>query len=1071
MPSIDGRNTKPKHSSSKNSIDEASNDDTFDADSFVVRRILPAPEGEESSVVKFDTSVKKPQATATTSSNPKLTLPTMSSSSKHKSSSRGSSGSGGGSGVTGKSNTSSSRETPVASNNNDRSSRHHHRSTPDYSDNDDDTTSLAELTSYGSSHADLHPHHKQRRSTKESTHQGEESDMDREGGGRHSSSRHRSSGRDDNGGRDKSANRRRKAGHRNSDTEDDYGNETEDSSAHRYKHRHSTHGRTSRSSRSRGSTSSVGGGGILSTLTSPFTLVWSMFEGINLKTVLFCMMGVALILRMESVHHQGQRALGSISGSSPLIRDPVEIGNPGIRGATVPTVVNADDNETEDNDEGGHDKEDSGEEGETKESDEGGETIELGNDIEGEDDMAEQPPPPPAEDTSYSQPMLQEPMEQQPMEQQPMEEQVGAVNQVQQYDPQQQQAGSMNQAQQFSAQQQQFSPQQQQFSPQQQQQQGAFPHQQQQFDPQQQQQQQQIQGQYPAVPQVQQPFVQANGMAAAVPGSNPAFASGGVAFPQQQQMIQTGQIDPQTGQPMAQQIDPQTGQPVAQQIDPQTGQPVLQQFDPQTGQMVQSMPQQNTGMGVPGAGAVQSPLEWQQQQQLQQQQQGQTPMDQQQLGGAMGLDPSQQMQQQPPQQQVDQFGSVVANASSQMSPQQDAQMGQPQQQQVDQFGNAAVDASSQPQEPPPQVAQMEQQPQEATGQVVSVDPAAPAGDAAVALPASGSPQESVLGLLSNFKDTWDPYDETDIPMFWHIPKAGGSSIKDTMGGCHRFVQATEFGVTDGHGAETEVAIVYPAVPGVADTDRSPFVNIDSTTVAGIARAKQMGFADANLAQLVVSPFVFETNDLFTPTAHGRLFSVFRHPIERAVSMFYYIQVADWEPSYKPELKDWTMEQYATSDIVENNWMTRQLSNQLGGELTEENLNKAMEVVRTKFLVGLMSQIERTMSRVEKFFRMTYHVNPTNQEACRNRLMSGGSNSNSKNKKPFTEEDPAWALLAHQNNFDMPLYSYIELLFEEQDAFVEGIQDEFRKIDGTCCKCDPPTFPPEGFTCPQAVKNQ
>ena len=113
-------------------------------------------------------------------------------------------------------------------------------------------------------------------------------------------------------------------------------------------------------------------------------------------------------------------------------------------------------------------------------------------------------------------------------------------------------------------------------------------------------------------------------------------------------------------------------------------------------------------------------------------------------------------------------------------------------------------------------------------------------------------------------------------MFWHIPKAGGSSIKDSLGGCHRFVQATEFGVTDGHDQDTTVAIVYPAVPGGADTDRSPFVNIDSTTVAGIARAKGMGFADAGLADVVVSPFVYELNDLFTQTAKGRFFSVFRH---------------------------------------------------------------------------------------------------------------------------------------------------------------------------------------------------
>ena len=328
-----------------------------------------------------------------------------------------------------------------------------------------------------------------------------------------------------------------------------------------------------------------------------------------------------------------------------------------------------------------------------------------------------------------------------------------------------------------------------------------------------------------------------------------------------------------------------------------------------------------------------------------------------------------------------------------------------------------------------------------------------------------------LEELVNFKDSWDPYEKTDIPVFWHIPKAGGSSIKDAMGGCHRFVQATEFGITDGHDADTEVAVVYPRVPGDADTDRSPFVNIDSSTVAGIQRAKEMGFADAQLADVVVSPFVYELNDLFTPTAKGRFFSVFRHPIDRAVSMFYYIRVADWEPSYKPELKDWTLEQYAQSDIVENNWMTRQLSNTLGGELTEENLNKAMEVVRRKFLVGLMSQIEPTMARAEKFFRWTYHVNPPNQEACRERLMSGGANSNKANKKEGPKEgDEAWTLLAHQNNFDLRLYAYIEQLFVEQESFVKDLPDNFRNVDATCCKCYPQTFPPEGFECPEPVKN-
>jgi hypothetical protein len=151
-------------------------------------------------------------------------------------------------------------------------------------------------------------------------------------------------------------------------------------------------------------------------------------------------------------------------------------------------------------------------------------------------------------------------------------------------------------------------------------------------------------------------------------------------------------------------------------------------------------------------------------------------------------------------------------------------------------------------------------------------------------------------------------------------------------------------------------------------------------------------------------------------------------------------------------------------------MTRQLSNQLGGELTEENLKSAMEVIRSKMLVGLMSNIEPSMTQFEKFFWWMYCVSPANQEICRERLMGGGLNSNKANKKPLTEGDEAWGLLALQNNFNLQLYDYIKKLFEEQEAFVTGLPDDFRNVDATCCKCDPPTFPPEGITCPQAVKN-
>lgn len=145
------------------------------------------------------------------------------------------------------------------------------------------------------------------------------------------------------------------------------------------------------------------------------------------------------------------------------------------------------------------------------------------------------------------------------------------------------------------------------------------------------------------------------------------------------------------------------------------------------------------------------------------------------------------------------------------------------------------------------------------------------------------------------------------------------------------------------------------------------------------------------------------------------------------------------------------------------------SNQLAGDLKDEDLQKAMNVVNSNNLVGLMTEIDATMGRCERFFRWTFRVNPTNQEKCRDALLHGGSNSNSANKKDKPEpgsED--WELVAWQNQYDLQLYEYIESLFKEQEQFVTEIPEGMRNVDATCCKCDPATFPPEGFECPKAI---
>jgi hypothetical protein len=48
-----------------------------------------------------------------------------------------------------------------------------------------------------------------------------------------------------------------------------------------------------------------------------------------------------------------------------------------------------------------------------------------------------------------------------------------------------------------------------------------------------------------------------------------------------------------------------------------------------------------------------------------------------------------------------------------------------------------------------------------------------------------------FNLLSGYKDTWDEHEESDIPLFWHIPKSGGLIVKDILLSCHRMILAQE----------------------------------------------------------------------------------------------------------------------------------------------------------------------------------------------------------------------------------------------------------------------------------------
>lgn len=166
-----------------------------------------------------------------------------------------------------------------------------------------------------------------------------------------------------------------------------------------------------------------------------------------------------------------------------------------------------------------------------------------------------------------------------------------------------------------------------------------------------------------------------------------------------------------------------------------------------------------------------------------------------------------------------------------------------------------------------------------------------------------------------------------------------------------------------------------------------------------------------------------------------MFTFIRHPVERAVSMFYYLSIATWEPTYDPQLKYISIEMYSRSLRIEHNWMTRLLSNELENDLTLQHLEIAKEVLRKKCIIGMLEDKSESWDRLERFFGWKF---PTvQQRACQERILHWGwSNSHS---HPVLEEGSlAYNLLLKRNELDMELYNYAQQLYQEQaELFSEG----------------------------------
>ena len=275
-------------------------------------------------------------------------------------------------------------------------------------------------------------------------------------------------------------------------------------------------------------------------------------------------------------------------------------------------------------------------------------------------------------------------------------------------------------------------------------------------------------------------------------------------------------------------------------------------------------------------------------------------------------------------------------------------------------------------------------------------------------------------------------DEKETTLYWHLPKSGGSTAKSIYR-CMNLTIASRLDPKVSRIKDKELIAFEPF-----GERGGSFVNVDMTTRSGIRRAGRMGLVPSGKADIlfVMDP-AFAGDHLFDRQHKGRILCLFRHPIQRLESKFYYLQKASWENTYRPDWADISILEWAGNVNKENNIMVKKLVGlRFHDTATEAELRLAMRIIEKRFVVGLTDNMKESIRR----FNIVMNIDLTSQRnrRCMNRFFGHGSLKTNSNSHPKLEPgNPAWEVLAEDNALDIKLYEYILYLFNQQKEVVDS----------------------------------
>ena len=278
----------------------------------------------------------------------------------------------------------------------------------------------------------------------------------------------------------------------------------------------------------------------------------------------------------------------------------------------------------------------------------------------------------------------------------------------------------------------------------------------------------------------------------------------------------------------------------------------------------------------------------------------------------------------------------------------------------------------------------------------------------------------------------------DVPLFWGLPFAGGSIVESVLGQCMNLVQASDGkGITEDELDDLHLSTVFAM--------GKKYLNVDLSNVEGIERASALALGTSGMADVVYSPLLQEVSDLFSTMNQGRLFIMVRHPVEREFARFRYLRKADHGSMLlKAEDKAMSYDEFAYSDYVADNWMTRTLVRKSQEEeLTAQDMHTAKEILRRKALVGIYSDIIGAVRHYVRYFGWDNAMNGgklnTGTLSCFERAILEGMGkdtygTDTKLDEAETQEGSvAWRKIMEMNRFDFELYAYSKQLYKFQIA--------------------------------------